>query len=310
MKTSLYFFILILLLTATAASAQDIIFKWTGEEIQAIVVDVSPGVIKYKKFDNKNGPVFSIAREQVEKIIYENGKTIDFTKTERDIEEHEQEKILPPVKISPTLGWHLGAGASNLYGDIGGNKLQLASAIGASFTLPLGRTFAFVFEADILSLGCVFEDMDYIDHRDSSMVVITNAREDLGYLSLVVMPRLFLNAKRNYFIEGGIYGSFLISASVLGDAEITDSTGLVTNSSFEEKLLDFYSSFDFGLAGGIGGRIPIGKKGKWHISAGARFYYGLINIVNSDLPGLEDYKESNIYGLIFVGVDIPTRSKQ
>ena len=304
------FLILILFLTATTAGAQDIIFKWTGEEVQAIVVDISPGVVKYKKFDNKNGPVFSIAREQVKKIIYENGKTINFIKPERDIEEQKQEKNLPPVKISPTFGWHLGVGASNLYGDIEGNKMQIASAIGASFTLPLGGPFAFLFEADLLSLGCAFEDMDYIDHRDSSRVVITNAREDLGYLSLVVMSRLFLNAKRNYFIEGGFYGSFLINASMLGDAEITDSTGTVSSGSFEEKLLEFYSSFDFGLAGGIGGRIPIGKKGKWHISAGARFYYGLMNIANIDIPGLEDYKESNIYGLIFIGMDIPTRSTQ
>ena len=310
MKISVIFIIIILLLTATTASAQDIIFKWTGEEMQAIVVDISPGVIKYKKFDNINGPVYSIAREQVEKIIYENGKTIDFTKSERNIEKHKQEKIFQPVKTSPTLGWHLGVGASNLYGDIEGNKIQIASAIGASFTLPVGRRNTFLFEADILSLGCAFEDMDYIDFRDSSRVVITNAREDLGYISLVVMNRYFLNEKRNYFIEGGVYGSFLIEANMLGDAEITDSTGMITNGSFEDKLLEFYSSFDFGLAGGIGGRIPIDKKGKWHISAGARFYYGLINIVNSDLPGLEDYKESNIYGLIFVGVDIPTRSKQ
>ncbi|NQT77548.1 MAG: PorT family protein [Bacteroidetes bacterium] len=309
MKTRFTFLILILLLTATAAGAQDIIFKRTGKEIQAIVVDISPGVVKYKKFDNKNGPVFSIAREQVEKIIYENGKTIDFTKPERDIEEHEQENILPPEKTSPTLGWHLGIGASNLYGDIEGSKMQTASAIGVSFTLPVGRKNTLLFEADILSLGCTFEDMDYIDHRDSSRVVITNASEDLGYIGLVVMDRYFLNEKRNYFLEGGIYGSFLMDATMLGDAEITDTTGMIISGSFEDKLLDFYSSFDFGLAGGIGGRIPIDKNGKWHISAGARFYYGLVNITNIDIPGL-DYKESNIYGLIFVGVDIPTRSKQ
>ena len=188
--------------------------------------------------------------------------------------------------------------------------MQLASAIGVSFTLPVGKRNTLLFEADILSLGCAFEDMDYIDYRDSSRVVITNASEDMGYISLLVMDRYFLNEKRNYFIEGGLYGSFLIDAKMLGDVEITDSTGMISSGSFEEKLLELYSSFDFGLTGGIGGRIPIDKKGKWHISVGARFYYGLINIVSSDFPGLENYKESNIYGLIFVGMDIPTRSTQ
>ena len=111
----------------------------------------------------------------MEKIIYENGKTIDFTKPEPDIEDHEQEHILQLEKISPTFGWHLGVGASNLYGDIEENKMQLASAIGVSFTLPVGKRNTLLFEADILSLGCAFEDMDYIDYRDSSRVVITNA---------------------------------------------------------------------------------------------------------------------------------------
>jgi len=300
---------IILLFMATAAGAQDIIFKRTGEEIQAIVVDISPGVIKYRKFDQQQGPVFSIAREQVEKILYENGKTTTFEQNEITEKLSLNEQKTKQTRPSPTFGWHIGFGASDLYGDIAGSKIQLASTIGVSFTLPVGRNNTFLLEADVLSLGCGFEDMD-ATLNDGTRLVITDANEDLGYIGLLIMDRFFFNAKRNYFIEGGTYGSFLVNASTAGNAEITDTSGVVTSGDFEDSLLDLYKSYDFGLALGFGGRIPLDKKGKWHLTAGARFYYGLTNITDISLPGFEYYSESNIFGLIFVGVDILTKSSK
>ena len=291
------------------AAAQDIIQKHTGEKIEAVIVDISPGVIKYRKYDQQQGPVFSIAREQVAQIIYENGKIHTFDQKKTPEKLNVSDPRANQAKPSPTFGWHIGFGASDLNGDITGNKIQLASAIGASFTLPAGRKNTFLIEADILSLGCGFEDLDII-LDDGSRLVITDANEDLGYIGLLIMDRFFFNAGRNYFIEGGAYGSFLINASTAGNAEITDTSGVVTSGAFEDKLLDLYKSYDFGLAVGVGGRLPLDKKGKWHLTAGARFYYGLTNITDISFPGFEDYRESNIYGLIFVGVDIPTKSSQ
>jgi hypothetical protein len=53
--------------------AQDVITKSNGEEIKAKVLEVSQTEIKYKKFDNLNGPTFSISKNDVFMVKYENG---------------------------------------------------------------------------------------------------------------------------------------------------------------------------------------------------------------------------------------------
>ena len=53
--------------------AQDIIVKKNGDEIQARVLEVAASKIKYKKFDNKEGPAYTIDKKDVFMIRYENG---------------------------------------------------------------------------------------------------------------------------------------------------------------------------------------------------------------------------------------------
>lgn len=291
------------------AEGQDRIIKYDGETIEAIIVDIAPGVVKYRKYEQPQGPVFSVALSQVEKVVYEQGKTVVFSRPEQEKIQPGPEDRMVPQKPSPVFGWHIGFGASNLYGDISGNNIQLASAIGVSFSLPLGNNNFLMAEADVLSLGCRFDNMD-ITLNDGTRLVITEANEDLGYISLFVADHYFLNRDRNFFIEGGLYGSFLISATSSGNAEITDTAGIIISGAFDDDLLYFYKTYDFGLTAGLGGRIPLDKKGKWHLTALARFSYGLTNIADVGLPGFEGYRESNIFGLIFVGVDIPTRPSQ
>jgi hypothetical protein len=316
MKLRVFFLILIFVASGYVAGAQDIIYKRSGESIEALIVDISPGVVKYKKFDKPHGSVYSIARDQVEKITYQNGKTVSFEEEEREPPVEQDSVVLKP-KFSPVLGWHLGMGASSLNGDIVDAKALLASSLGASLTLPIGRNNSLLVGVDILSVGCGIKDFPAYDN-DNNRWEFTKASEDLGYISLLVTDRFFLNSGRNYYIEGGGYGSFLMNANFNADAEVFSPQGVLIDSGpYTEELNSIYKSFDFGLVAGLGGRIPLGKSAKWHITAGARFYYGLTNIVDEDVAtvlathlGLQDYRESNIFGLIFLGVDIPTKSKQ
>lgn len=55
------------------AQAQDVLLKRNGEEIQVKVQEINLEVIKYKRFDNLEGPVISIAKRDVFMIKYENG---------------------------------------------------------------------------------------------------------------------------------------------------------------------------------------------------------------------------------------------
>lgn len=53
--------------------AQDVIVFKNGDEVQAKVKEIAPAHIKYVRFDNPNGPEYTISRSDVFMIKYENG---------------------------------------------------------------------------------------------------------------------------------------------------------------------------------------------------------------------------------------------
>lgn len=294
-------------LLALMLEGQDIIHKKNGEEIRARIVDINPGVIKYKKF-GQEGAVYSIAREQVESIRFENGQTTYFAEDEPQEKKIKDKPPQQNLRPSSTFGWHLGLGASTINGEYIDSKWQLASTLGASFNLAMGSGSSMLFGAEILSLGCVINDDQFFNDSDSSSYAFSNWNQDMGYIGLEVMFRQYFNSGRNYFMDIGMYGSFLMNARWQGDVVITDSSGVVTETYVQEDLYEFYQPFDYGVAGGIGGRIPLGDSQKWHITIEARFYYGLQNIFDYKSLNISEVREQNIYGLLLMGVDIPTKS--
>ncbi len=77
MKLKFFFFVL-LFLSSVMAKAQDIIYKVDGGEISAKVLEIDETVVKYKNFDQQDGPIRSISKKNVFLIIYENGKREKF----------------------------------------------------------------------------------------------------------------------------------------------------------------------------------------------------------------------------------------
>jgi hypothetical protein len=63
----------VLLLLTSNCFCQDLITKKNGEDIKAKVTEVTASEVKYKRFDNLNGPVYSISKSDVLLIKYENG---------------------------------------------------------------------------------------------------------------------------------------------------------------------------------------------------------------------------------------------
>lgn len=62
-----------LVLSMLPLSAQDVIINNTGDEIQAKVLEITSSEIKYKRYDNLDGPTITIAKSEVLLIKYENG---------------------------------------------------------------------------------------------------------------------------------------------------------------------------------------------------------------------------------------------
>src|SRR5271166_2317949 len=73
-------------LTALSAYAQDKIYKKDGNEIDAKVKSVGEKTVTYKRFDNQDGPEYSILKKDITKIVYQNGSTDVFEGFDKDVE--------------------------------------------------------------------------------------------------------------------------------------------------------------------------------------------------------------------------------
>ena len=67
---------LALLFVCLSAKAQDVITTRKGTVIQAKVTEVTPSEVKYKRFDNLDGPNYTAKKSEIASIVYKNG-TID-----------------------------------------------------------------------------------------------------------------------------------------------------------------------------------------------------------------------------------------
>jgi len=73
--------LLLMLLVASSltASAQDVIVKKDGSTILSKVIEIGTTEIKYKKWNNQNGPMYTIDKNDVQTINYENGEKETFS---------------------------------------------------------------------------------------------------------------------------------------------------------------------------------------------------------------------------------------
>ena len=53
--------------------AQDIIYRKNGADIQAIVSEVGIEYVRFKRFDNQNGPTYRLSKSEISMIRYEDG---------------------------------------------------------------------------------------------------------------------------------------------------------------------------------------------------------------------------------------------
>ncbi len=82
--------------------SQDVITKINGDEILAKVLEINPSDIKYKRFDNLQGPTYSIFKSDVFSIKYENGVKEMFTVINSD-----KQVTVPtaPANANPTINY-------------------------------------------------------------------------------------------------------------------------------------------------------------------------------------------------------------
>ena len=68
------FTLVVIFCSGLSSYAQDIITKKDGTDVQAKILEVTPTEIKFKKYSNLDGPVFSMLVSDVLIVRYENGE--------------------------------------------------------------------------------------------------------------------------------------------------------------------------------------------------------------------------------------------
>ncbi len=66
------------LLTVVAVSAQDKIYRRSGDVVTAKIVEVSEEFVVYKSFTNPEGPNYRIRKDAIDKVVYQNGTVENF----------------------------------------------------------------------------------------------------------------------------------------------------------------------------------------------------------------------------------------
>ncbi|MBS1585081.1 MAG: hypothetical protein JSS82_05990 [Bacteroidetes bacterium] len=64
-----------------ALQAQDVITKRNGQTIRAKVLSVTPTEVSYKAEKNPDGPTFTVAKEDLLSISYEDGTSTNFARS-------------------------------------------------------------------------------------------------------------------------------------------------------------------------------------------------------------------------------------
>lgn len=80
MKKNVLFLLLIFVMTYS--HAQDLIITKDATKIQAKVSEIEESTIKYKKFDNLDGPTYTMKKSEISTIVFENG-TVEVFKEEK-----------------------------------------------------------------------------------------------------------------------------------------------------------------------------------------------------------------------------------
>ncbi len=137
--------LLISFMAYISANAQDILILKSGEELNAKVLEVGTQDIKYKKFENPEGPFYTISKDKLFMIKYQNGTKETFGNSNI-----ENTASKPNIKTAVAQ-----QATTNSYSD-SQHKLQKGKVL-----TGLGTSFTTVGSALLIAGGVVFGNSYY-----------------------------------------------------------------------------------------------------------------------------------------------------
>lgn len=107
MRKLIYLSLAFIFISISGVLAQDKIYKKGGEVIEAKIIEIGVDEIKYRLFNVADGPVYSIEKDRIIKVVYENGRVETYLSNFKDTELYaDQKKMALKVSfLSPLLGF-------------------------------------------------------------------------------------------------------------------------------------------------------------------------------------------------------------
>ncbi len=239
---------LVLLLTIISMNllqAQDIITKRTGEDIKAKILEVGINEIKYKNFDNQNGPTYSLLKNDILIIRYENGTKdlfnqnntknnvlINESETKKDeiISKEIQNKNEDLTKNSKYKGKkkYFGIKGGVNYANLtaGDNKAIIGFNVGCFFEHKFSKLFSIQPEVQFSEQGfkLTYQLRQNFDDPITSQSLLTI----LDYVNVPILAKYNINENVNLFVGPQI--GYLIGAKI-----------------GSQNAKDVFNSIDFGI---------------------------------------------------------------
>jgi hypothetical protein len=120
------------------AGAQDVIYFKNGSKEQSKIILVGAKEIQYKKFSNLDGPVYSLAKSEIQMITYENGDYEMFS-TPSDVTKQAKEELKTNFAKN-LVGYNL---FDVVYGDFTFSYERILSSGTIGIRIPVGFGYAY-----------------------------------------------------------------------------------------------------------------------------------------------------------------------
>ena len=88
MNIKIFLIAVVIMALPLCSHAQDKIYKRDGEVVDAKIKSVGTKTVTYLRFDNQTGPEYTIVKNEVEKIVYQNGSEDVFDDIHRPSHHH------------------------------------------------------------------------------------------------------------------------------------------------------------------------------------------------------------------------------
>ncbi len=295
---SLVILIPIFLFLSTGVFSQDTIYMRSNDIVVAKVLEILPEYVKYKKFDNPDGPDYTTLKADILRIVYQNGTVDEFKDSDIPHKSNNEsiEKKIHGIFLAGITMSTLGADAKNTQ-----NKTGLAAGFGIDFPFDRSENY---FELTLYyeEKGANYSDFEGVLYDEEYL--FTETVLDIEYLTLSFLYKRFFGVKKLFYAKAGLYAGYRISGEL--NSKLIRLSDNYENF-YTASLEDTYSKWEAGATFGAGINIPV-TKGKFptNLVFETRYNLGLTNIfIDGDSAQPEDKRETNQNLSFLAGLRFP-----